>query len=236
MITDPTQIRERLEQLTNEAEAHNAELKRKIEDAQRSLAERKIERRASHIELGDAVNVRVGPSRATKVVKSNASYDMVFSAFQAVMGTQSRFIGTKLDGRSVWLRTNFDIKFIFSAYFCDSLKVIEFDALSQEQVQPFDKFDLRKEQQYRVGMAVFKVECAGPDFPLIFLSFPANMDIDAANQYLKHIFGEVSSIRLLDDADDVVTIDSVESWDYGIAVAIRLSKLGRFPLLSIQVA
>jgi hypothetical protein len=237
MITDPAQIRERLDQLTTETEAHNIELKHQIEDLQSNMFARQITRRGSRCEFGDNVHLRIGPSKAAKIVRSNASYDMVVSAFQSVMGVQSKHMGSKVDqGRSIWLRTNFDIKFVFSIYFAGSAKALELDALPQEQVQPFDKFDLRKEQPYKDGMAVFKVECAGPAFPLIFLAFPGNMALEAANQYLKHIFGEVSSMELIDDAGDIISIDSPESWDYGISLGARLSKLGYFPLLSIQIA
>jgi hypothetical protein len=235
MITDPAQIRERLEQLTKEAESANLDLKHQVEELQARLAETNVSTPEPSFQYGDNVNLRIGVGRASRVIRSNASYDQVFSAFKSVIGPRAGLFVSKIDGgRYIWLRTNFDIKFLFTSYFAENLSVLELEAIQPELVQPIENFNLRKELPYREGMVAFKVECAGPEEPLIYLAFPENMARDAAQQYLKQIFGELTALRFVDEAGDVVTIDSVESWDYALATARRLLKVGRYPLLLVQ--
>jgi hypothetical protein len=236
MITDPGAIRDRLEQLTKEAEAHNAELTHQVKELQGRLAEKNVSTpETPSFTFGDNVNLRIGVGRAARVIRSNASYDQVVSAFQSVIGPRANLFASKVDGgRYIWLRTNFDIKFLFTSYFAENLPAVELEAIYTEVVQPIKKFNLNKELPYRDGMVAFKVECAGPEEPLIYLAFPDNMAIDTAQPHLRQVFGDLAALRFVDEAGDVVTIDSVESWDYALATARRLSKVGRYPLLLVQ--
>jgi hypothetical protein len=237
MITDPAQIREKLEQLTKEAEERNVELKRQADELQARLDEQNAGPEEAPFEFGDNVKLRVGISKQSKVVRSNASYDMVLSAIQTVVGQHEKYFASKDDqGRLIWLRTSFAMNFLFTSYFAEGWPAVELDAIAPEAVQPVEKFNLRKELPYRDGQAVFKVECAGPEDPLIYLTFPSNMTLEAANQHLGQIFGKITSLRFVDEAEDVVTVDSTESWDYALATSLKLSKLGRFPLLLIQTS
>jgi hypothetical protein len=237
MITDPGQIRDRLEQLTKEAEAHNAELKRQVEDLQARVAEQHAAPQEPSFVMGDEVRCRIGVGRASRVIRTNANFDGVSSVFRSVVGPRAGLFVSKVDGgRYIWLRTNFCIKFLFTSYFAENLPTVELEPIEPEVVQAIEKFNLKKELPWREGMIAFKVECAGPEDPLIYLAFPDNMTRDAAQGYLQSIFGEVSALRFVDEAGDVVTIDSVESWDYALATARRLWKVGRFPVLLIQTA
>jgi hypothetical protein len=40
----------------------------------------------------------------------------------------------------------------------------------------------------------------------------------------------------VDEADDVITIDSVESWEYCIETAASMAKAGKFSLLLVETS
>jgi hypothetical protein len=103
---------------------------------------------------------------------------------------------------------------MFTSYFAQELAALEITRMTQDDVAPIQRFSLRKELPYREGMAIFRCECAGPDGPLVFLTIPADLEFDGAVVYLQGMFGQLASLMFVDDADDVITIDSPESWEY----------------------
>ena len=43
-------------------------------------------------------------------------------------------------------------------------------------------------------------------------------------------------MMFLDEADDLITVDSKESWEYLIETGVAMSKNGRYPLIILQTS
>jgi hypothetical protein len=234
MISDPAGVRERLEQITQEAEARNAELKRQIAEIE-TTASSQDGRRASEITVEGDISLKIGDNKASRVIRATANYNALLSVFQAVCGPTALHMGYKTAlNRFVWVRNDYDVKFLFTLYIAEKLTGLELVSLAAELIAPLDKFNLRKEHTYRARMPVFFVDCAGPDSTIIWLSFPPTQAFDPATQTLKQIFGEFTSLSYTDDDGDSVLIDGQDSWDYALAVGGRIAPLGRYPLLVVK--
>jgi hypothetical protein len=236
MITDPAGIRERLEVVTKEAETRNAELKRRIAELE-EIVKKLPGERGSDVDLTGQVTLKVGDSKGIKHVRANSSYNDVLSVFRAVCGPVASHIGYQTaNGRYVWVRNDFDVKFLFTIYVSHHLDSLELAPLPQELIADLQRLNLRKEHAFRSGMPVFFVESAGPEGGLIWLSFPANLTFDAVGQAIKQICETFTEILFTDDSNETVLVDASDPWEYALAAAARLAPLGRFPLLTIRTA
>jgi hypothetical protein len=236
MISDPAGVRERLEQITQEVEARNADLKRQIAEIE-STVKGSTARRISEVPLDGDVSLKIGDNKASRVIRATANYSALLSVFQAVCGPNATHMGFKTAfNRYVWVRHDFDVKFLFALYFAEQKKGLELVSLAPDLIAPLEKFNLRKEHAYRPREPVFLVDCAGSDSALIWLSFPPSQAFDAASQALKLLFGEFASLSFTDDANDTIALESATAWDYALATTGRTAPLGHYPLLLVQMA
>ena len=217
-------------------EERGAQLKKRMEDLSAQLSEKNVGTTVlTEVKFGDTVTLRVGTGKFDKVIRANASFEDFLKVVQVALGTDKANVGYKDDqGRAVWIRTNQDIRFMFMSYFAQELQNIQVVSIPLDEISSIEKFNLRKEIVHKDGMAVFKCECTGPEGPLIFLAIPNNFSMDDGFAYLQGIFGSLSSLMFVDEAEDIITIDSTESWEYCLETGIAMSKMGRFPLLLIQ--
>lgn len=236
MLTQTNEIQSLLEDLMKREEERGAQLKKRMEDLSAQLSEKNVGTTVlTEVKFGDTVTLRVGTGKFDKVIRANASFEDFLKVVQVALGTDKANVGYKDDqGRAVWIRTNQDIHFMFMSYFAQELQNIQVVSIPLDEISSIEKFNLRKEIVHKDGMAVFKCECAGPEGPLIFLAIPNNFSMDDGFAYLQGIFGSLSSLMFVDEAEDIITIDSTESWEYCLETGIAMSKMGRFPLLLIQ--
>ena len=233
MLTDTNEIQSLLEDLTKREEERGVQLKRRMEELSAQLTEKNVGSSVlSEVKMGDTVTLRIG--KFDKFIRANASFEDFLKMVQVSLGTDKSNVGYKDDqGRTIWLRTNQDIRFLFLWYFAQELENIQVVSIPLDDIAGIEKFNLRKEKNYKDGMAVFKCECVG-EGPLIFIAIPNNFDMDDGLAYLQSVFGSLSSLMFRDEAEDIITIDSTESWEDCIETGIAMSKLGKFPLLLVQ--
>ena len=233
MLTDTNEIQSLLEDLTKREEERGVQLKKRMEELSAQLTEKNVGSSVlSEVKMGDTVTLRIG--KFDKFIRANASFEDFLKMVQVSLGTDKSNVGYKDDqGRTIWLRTNQDIRFLFLWYFAQELENIQVVSIPLDDIAGIEKFNLRKEKNYKDGMAVFKCECVG-EGPLIFIAIPNNFDMDDGLAYLQSVFGSLSSLMFRDEAEDIITIDSTESWEYCIETGIAMSKLGKFPLLLVQ--
>jgi hypothetical protein len=237
-ITLGNEIQSLLEDLTTKEEARTVQLKQRLEEL--SLQLRKdnfIPAPATEVTFGDSVTLHVGGSKFDKVVSSHATFFDFTNAIRTSLGSEPAFVGFRDDkGRLIWIRTNQDVHFMFTWYFAQEVPFLQATAITPQEIAAVQRFALRKELNHKEGMPVFRVECAGPDGPLIYLAVPATNNREEAVKYLEAIFGVISALMFVDEADDVISIDSVESWEYCIETAAAMSKNGKFSLLLIETS
>jgi hypothetical protein len=231
MITDGSAIQSRLEELAREAESRNAELKQKLAELSSQPSP------SAEVKFRDTVTLHVGTSKFDRIVRSNAKLEDLLGTVRSATGHPCTSIGYRDDqGRLVWLRTNHDVRFMFSTYFADRVAFRQITVIEPEEVTALSSFPLRKEHAYKDGMPVFRVDCAGPNEPLIFMAIPANSTREQALEHLGGIFGAVASLRFYDPSDDGITIDSEDAWEYCLETAVAMSKAGKYLLLVIETA
>jgi hypothetical protein len=229
MLTQGSAIQSRLEELARAAEAQNTELKQKIEELSSGGS------LVTEVKFRDTVTLHVGTSKFDRVIRSNAKLDDLLGTVRSATGHPCKFVGYRDDqGRLVWLRTNQDVKFMFWTYFADKVPFRQITVIEEEEVNALSSFLLRKETVHKDGMPVFRVDCAGPNEPLIFLAIPANSTRDQALEHFGGIFGPIASLTFNDPADDVITIDSEDAWEYCLETAVAMSKAGKYLLLVIE--
>jgi hypothetical protein len=237
-ITQGNEIQSLLEELTVKEEARTVELKQRLEELSATLRkEHFIPPQAKEVTYGDSLTLHVGSSKHNKIISSHATYDDFVGAVRSSAGPTCRFVGFRDDkGRLIWIRTNQDIHFMSTWYFAQEVPFIQAVPITPEEVAAIQRFALRKELNHKEGIPIFRCECAGPDGPLIYLAVPATTSREEAVKYLEVIFGTLSALMFVDEADDVITIDSVESWEYCIETAAVMAKTGKYSLLLIETS
>lgn len=236
-ISTTNEIQSLLEDLMKAEETRAAELKKRLDELTKQLSEKNVATGQTSVTLGADVTLHVGNNKFDKHISSNASYDDFVHNVKITLGAESEFVGYRDDqGRSILLRTNQDIKNMFSWYFAQEIPFIQVISIPTDEAKLIHKFSLRKETALKEGVAIFRCEATGPDSPLIFLSIPTNFNKDEGFNYLQGIFGQFASLMFVDDSEDIITVDSNESWEYCIETGAAMSKGGRFQLLLIQTA
>jgi hypothetical protein len=238
-VAQGNQIQSLLEELTIKEEARTGQLKQRLEELSTQLRrENSIPAAATEVQFGDSVTLHVGGAKFDKVIRATALYDDFASSVRSSAGGAGPgFVGFRDDqGRLIWVRTNQDVHFMFTWYFAQGVPFMQAAAISPAEIAGVQRFALRKELPYKEGMPVFRCECAGPDGPLIYLAVPATSNREEAVRYLEGIFGAIASLMFVDEADDVITIDSVESWEYCIETAASMAKAGKFSLLLVETS
>jgi hypothetical protein len=237
-LTQGAAIQAHLEELTRQAESRNAELKQRLDELNEQLANGPPgSSRFAPVKIGENATLRIGTGRFDKVIRSTASYDDFLSTVLSSTRSDSRYIGHRDDqGRIVWIRTTQDLHFTFAWYFAMELPFLQVVPIDPEAVAPIERFAFAKEIKFKDGMPVFRCECAGPEAPLIYLTLPTGNSQAEAMLYLEGVFGPIASLMFVDEADDRITIDSPESWDYCVETAGITSVSGRFSLLLVEIA
>jgi hypothetical protein len=237
-LTQGPAIQAHLEELTRQADCRNVELKQRLEELNTQLAAGPpASSRFAPAKIRENATLRIGTARFGKVMRSTASFEDVLSAVHSSTGSDSRHIGHRDDqGRIVWMRTTQDVHFAFTWFFAMELPFLQVVAVEPESVAAIQRFPLAKEIKFKDGMPVVRCECAGPEAPLIYLTLPPGNDQLEAVGYLEAVFGPIASLMFVDEADDRITIDSPESWDYCLETAAVMSMAGRFSLLLVETA
>jgi hypothetical protein len=182
------------------------------------------------------VNLNIDSSKVNKVIRSSASFEDLMSAARLSLPPGVPGVAYRGEqGRLLWVRSSHDVRLMFAWYFAQEIAALQIVGVAADALARVGRFALRKEAPYREGMAVFRCECAGPDAVLIFLAVPAALTLDRALAYFGGIFGALASLMFVDDADDIVTIDSPESWEYCLDTARAMAKAGTFSLLLLEV-
>ncbi|OHT05517.1 hypothetical protein TRFO_26721 [Tritrichomonas foetus] len=236
ILTQTNEIQAHLEDLMKKEEARAAQLKQRLDELNQQLNSQNVNAGSiTEVKFGDNVKVRIGTSKFDKLIRSNCTYDDFIQPARVSIGTDK--VGFRDDqGRIVWIRTNQDIHFMFTWYFAQELPFIPVVAVPPNDVATISKLNLRKEFTFKEGCAAFRCECAGPDGPLIFLAVPPNSTKDDGFAYLQSLFGNFSSLMFVDEAEDIITIDSDESWEYCIETGMAMAKVGKFPLLLVGMS
>jgi hypothetical protein len=231
MLTQGNAIQTRLEELARAAESRNAELKQRLQElsSQPSVL--------TEVKFRDTVTLHVGTSKFDRVIRSTAKIDDLAGTVTAATGHPCTHVGYRDDqGRLVWLRTSQDVKFMFATYFADKVAFRQITVIAPEEVNALAGFALRKEHVHKEGMPVFRVDCAGPNEPLIFLTIPAASTREQALEHFAGIFGPIASLRFHDPADDGIAIDSEDAWEYCLETAVAMSRAGKYLLLVIETS
>jgi hypothetical protein len=233
LVTTGREIQERLEELTHEAEIRNAQLKQQLEE----LSAKPDSQKAvwSEVQFLDNATIRIGTAKFNRLIRSTAKYDDIASTVAGSTGNECRHFGYRdAQGRLVWIRTNQDVHFMFASFFAEKAAFRQITVLQPEELGSLLNLPLRKEFNFKEGMAVFRVECAGEEAPLIFLSIPSNSSREEALEHFRSIFGGVTRLTIDDPADDRIEIDSDDPWEYCIEAAATVSKAGKYLLLRIE--
>jgi hypothetical protein len=226
-------IQKLLEDLTAQAEARNGELKRQLDDlSTKPVVHKPL---AAKVVLRDNVTLRVGTSKFDRIVRSTATYQDLLSTIKAATGQEGKYVAYRdAQGRLVWIRTNQDVRFMIASYFAEGIPFRQITILQEEELGPLVRFDLRKEHAHKDGMPVFRVECAGEEAPLIYLSIPANSTREETLEHFESLFGQVVSLNFDDPDDDRIAINGQEAWEYCIETAVAMSEAGKYLLLRIE--
>lgn len=234
-LTDSSSIQSLLDDLTMREEQRGIELKKRIDELAQQMANQNVQANGiTQIEIGDDVTLTIGTSRNEKHMKSNTDFNSFLKFVQVSFANENNF-GFKDDqGRIVYLQANQDIRFMLNWYFGLELSCIQIVAIAEDDIKVAKSRKKSKEFPYKEGCAVFRCEIEGPEKPLMFLVVPPNKNLNDGKTYLQGIFGKISSLMFMDEADDIITIDSDESWEYCIETGIAMPKTGKYPLLLIQ--
>lgn len=234
-LTDSSSIQSLLDDLTMREEQRSIELKKRIDELAQQMANQNVQANGiNQIEFGDDVTLTIGNSRNEKHMKSNTDFNSFLKFVQVSFVNENNF-GFKDDqGRVIYLQANQDIKFMLTWYFALELSSIQIVAIPDDDIKIAKNRKKSKEIPYKDGCAVFRCEVEGPEKPLMFLVVPPNKNLNDGKSYFQSIFGKINSLMFMDEAEDIITIDSDESWEYCIETGIAMSKTGKYPLLLVQ--
>ena len=227
LVSETSEIQARLDELIKQEEQKKIELKAQIDQLTKQMSEQNIETPGlCDVEFGLEVVLHAG----------SGTYSGFVAFMRAPIGADANDnIGFRDDqGRIVHLRTDHDIHHMFRWYFAAELPFIQIISIPKSDIELISKFDFRKEVMQREGCAIFRCEAAGPDAPLTFLMIPSTLNRDDGFTYLRQIYGQFNSLMFVDEAEDIITIDSNESWEYCIETGIAMSKVGKYQLLLVQ--
>lgn len=241
-LTKPNEIQDLLGELMEKEEARAAELKKKYETLSAQMSEKHLENPSANSEIvfGDSIDLKCNNSKSKKVVVSvKSTLEDIIGNVKIGYGSECPHsleigVGYRDDsGRIILLRTNADILYLSRWYFAQEPPFVPVSLLTKEFIDPL-KFNFAKEAPYKEGAAVFRCEAAGPEAGLVFIAIPASYNQKEGRKYLETIFGEIQTIMFLDEAEDIITVDSTESWEYCIETGVAMSKNGKYPLLILQ--
>ncbi|KAH0793012.1 hypothetical protein GPJ56_003063 [Histomonas meleagridis] len=238
VLTQANEIITRLEEMIKEEEERGVGLKQKLEDIRKQNPQ-KSETGNNQISIGDEINLKIAaPTRNwNKVFLTNNNYNSFTDLVQATFGNQMKFgFRDESNGTVVYLRSDQDMKFMFTWYFAYKLSNVQIVPLKTEQVNFFSKFNFRKEvQTWKLDSSVFRCQIGeSNDIPFIFLVIPPKNTRKEGIAYLESIFGKIKSLMFADNCEDIITIDSDDSWEYCIETGTTMATTGQYPRLIIE--
>jgi hypothetical protein len=222
-----------LEDLTKKAEARNTELKQQLEElSSKPISQHSI---VTEVKFRDNVTLRIGTTKFDRHIRATAKYDDLVSTAASATGHECKHVAFRdAHGRLLWIRTNQDVHFMFASFFAEEVPFRQINVLQPEELSTLLNLPFRKEYTFKEGMPVFRVECAGEEGPLIYLTIPPNSTREDVLEYFESIFGPVTSLTFDDPSDDRITIDNTDAWEYCLEAALAMSKAGKFLLLRIE--
>lgn len=244
-LTKSSDIQSLLEDLMAKEEARAVELKKKYDELSQKLSEQHlgIPSLSSDVTIGDELVLKCMTAKSkTTVIRPSCSLDDFIGSVKIGYGSECPHrsniqVGYRDDsGRIIYLRTTQDLSYLTKWYFAQEPASVPIYILTEEEADLFKKFNFRKESLNKDGCcAVFRCEAAGPDKPLIYLAIP-NLNYTDGKKFLEGIFQKITNIMFVDEAEDMITVDSTESWDYCMETGVAMSKTGNYPLLILQTA
>lgn len=232
-------IRAFLDDMINNETAKRTQLKKQIDELSKQGSSKTVsseKQTEQNLIKDDDVILHFGTKTFKKILKSNAGVNDLFSMSNLNLGTNEVGFKDSNDQDSItYVRTNQDLKYVFTIYFTKNIPFLHIVALKNEDVASFKKFNLRKESiNKNDDCAVFRVQVLGPDSSLIFLAIPTKYSKTEGMTYLQSIFGNISEMTFVDEDGDIIIIDSSESWDYSINASFTMNKKGKYPRLTIN--
>ena len=243
-LTNTNQIQSLLEDLMSKEEVRAAELKKKFDTLSVQMQEKHLEvpSAQSEVVFGDSINLKCNTTKSKPIVISvKSTIDDLIGNVKIGYGSEAPH-ALKLgvgyrddDGRIIYLRNNVDIMYLSRWYFTQEPPFVPVTLLTDKEIALFNKFDFRKELIPKdASPPIYRCEVAGRDAPLIFIAIPLNLNQGEGKKFLESIFGKIQSLMFVDETQDIITIDSTESWEYCIETGIAMSKNGKYPLLILQ--
>lgn len=234
MLTKSNDIQSHLEELTKQEEVRGAKLQRRLAELTEQLSSQNITTGTStEVNFGTEVKLRIGTTKFDKVLKVKSKIDDLIQLAKVSIGVEQ--VGFREDqGKLVWVRTDQDLTFMFKWYFASELPFIQIVGIPPDSLNLVKKINLQKINFSPKGeYAVFLCEFAG-DGPLVFLTIP-NSNKQDGFAYLTSIFGQFQSLMFYDESEDIITVDSEESWEYCLETGIAMAKIGKFPILLLEM-
>lgn len=119
--------------------------------------------------------------------------------------------------------------------FAQELPFIQIVELPKQDFDELKKLNFKKEcDSTKQGNAVFRAESIGSEGSLVFVVISGKLKKDEGFAYLQNIFGQFSNLMFVDDSEDIITVDSDESWEYCIETGMASSNVGKYPLLILD--
>ncbi|KAH0791265.1 hypothetical protein GPJ56_004885 [Histomonas meleagridis] len=236
-ITDSTEIQLLLEDQLQSEERRSTELKKRIADLKTNLKQTNLlVGGTTEVVIGDDVTLSIGSSRKEGHINTNCNFASFLKFVQVSIPTGKEFGFRDDQGRVIYLQSNQDIKFMFTWYFGHEAKSIPIVSIPPPDVAAIKRRKVSKEIPYKEGSAVFRCEISGSEKPLFYLVIPSNYNYTEGKNYLQSIFGPITSLMFADADEDIITVDTNESWKYCIGTGVKMSKIGRYSLLLIQTS
>lgn len=236
--TNNDEIQSLLEDLMSKEEARGVQLKKKYDELSIQMSKDHLVEK--DVTIGSEVVLMCGTTKnKPTVVRPTGTLDDFTGNVAIGLGNEKPTKGFKVgfrddSGKTIYLRNNIDLQYLFRWYFGQEPPFVPIVAIPLEEVEIFKKFEFRKEHLPKEIGTTFRVEAAGHDAPLIFISIPQSNSYSEGLKYLKGIFPKMTQLMFVDEVEDVITVDSNESWEYCIETSQAMSKYGRYPLLIIQ--
>ena len=233
-LTNPNDIQSHLEELIKQEEERGGKLQLRIAELTEQLSSQNITTGTNtEVKFGTEVKLRIGTSKFDKVLKTKSKIDDLIQLAKVSIAADQ--VGFHEDqGKIVWVRTDQDLTFMFKWYFAQELPFIQIVEIPPDNLNLTKKINFQKIVSSPKGdYAVFLCEFAG-DGPLIFLTIPNSSKQDGF-AYLTSIFGQFQSLMFYDESEDIITVDSDESWEYCLETGIAMAKIGKFPILLLEM-
>lgn len=234
-ITTPNEIIGKLDEMIN---AEESEIRKLEEIVNKTNSNKSNLSKSADIISDNEINLQIIKPRGSRkqVIKPGFTYASFLELVQATLGKDQEMIGFRNESQLgvVYIRSNQDVRLMEKYYFESGQENLQVVAIEKEKKEFFKKFNFKKELTFGKGCAVFRCELGGPDFPMVFTVIKSSFERNEGINYLETIFGKIKSLRYEDSEDDIITVDSDDSWNYCMENGLTLSEEGKFQRLLIE--